>query len=61
MCYTNDIAQLKDVRDRQILHTDFLKVKYIIIPAILNRKSMQKFTVTDEKLFRVYKAFDRKK
>ena len=40
---------LKDVRDRKILHTDFFKVQYIIIKAILSRKSMKKFTVTDEK------------
>ena len=53
---------LKDVRDRKILHTVFfLTVQYIIIQAILNRKSTKKFTVTDEKIFRVYKTFDRKK
>ena len=51
----------KDVCDRKIPHTDFLKVYYIIVQVILSRKSMKKFTVTDEKIFRVYKAFDRKK
>ena len=50
----------KDVRDRKILHTEFFKVQYIIIQAILSRKSMTKFTVTNEKIFRVCKAFDRK-
>ena len=51
----------KDVRDRKILYTEFFKVQYIIIQAILSRKSMKKFAVTDGKIFRVYKAFDRKK
>ena len=40
---------------------NFFKVQYIIIQAILSRKSMKKIAVTDEKIFRVYKAFDRKK
>ena len=39
---------------------NFLKVHYIIIKAILGRKSMKKFSVTNEKIFRFYKAFDRK-
>ena len=39
---------------------NFLKVQHIIIQAILGRKLLKKFTVTDEKIFRVYKAFDRK-
>ena len=39
----------------------FFKVQYIIIQAIFSRKSMKKFGITDEKIFRVYKAFDRKK
>ena len=51
---------LKDVRDRKILHR-FFKVLYIIIKAILSRKSTKKFTVTNEKIFCVYKAFDHKK
>ena len=34
---------------------NFLKVQYIIIQAILSRKSMKK--ITNEKMFRVYKAF----
>ena len=38
-----------------------LKVQYIIIQAIFGRKFMKKFTVTDEKIFRVYKALARKK
>ena len=38
-----------------------LKVHYIIIQAILGRKSRNKFTVTDRKIFGVYKAFDRKR
>ena len=40
---------------------NFLKVEYIIIQAILSRKSMKKITVTDEEIFLVYKAFDRKR
>ena len=36
---------------------DFLKVQDIIIQAILGRKFMKKFTVIDEKIFCVYKAF----
>ena len=42
-------------------YTDFFKVQYAIIQAILGRKSMKKFAVADEKVFRVYKAFDSKK
>ena len=41
-------------------HT-FFKVQYIIFQAILGQKSMKKFTVTDEKIFHDYKAFDYKK
>ena len=38
---------------------NFLKVQYIIIiQAILSPKSMKKFTVINEKVFRVNKAFD---
>ena len=51
----------KDVRERKIIHTDFLEVQFFIIQAILGRKLMKKFTVSDEKIFRVYKAYDRKK
>ena len=40
---------------------NFFKVKYIIIQAILSRKSIKKFAVTDEKIFRVNKAFNSKK
>ena len=40
---------------------NFWKAQYVIIQAILGRKFMKKFTVIDEKIFRVYKAFDRKK
>ena len=40
---------LKDVCDRKVLHTELFKVQYIIIQAIFSRKSMKKFTVTDEK------------
>ena len=40
---------------------NFLKVQYIIIiQSILDRKLMKKFTVTNETIFRVYKAFNRK-
>ena len=39
----------------------FFKVQYIIIQATLSRKSTKKFGVTDEKVFRICKAFDRKK
>ena len=39
---------------------NFFKVQKIIIHAILSRKSMKKFAVTDENIFHVYKAFDRK-
>ena len=42
-------SSFKDVRDRKILHTDVFKVQYIIIQAILSRKSMKKFTVSFEK------------
>ena len=35
---------------------NFFKVQYIIIQAIRGRKSMKKIIVTDEKIFRVYKA-----
>ena len=37
----------------------FFNVQCIIIQAILSIK--KKITVTDESIFRVYKAFDRKK
>ena len=40
---------------------NFFKVQYIIIEAILSRKSMKKITVTDEKIFGVYKAFERER
>ena len=40
---------------------NFSTVQYIIIQAMLSRKSMKKFAVTDEKIFHVYKAFDREK
>ena len=53
---------VKDACDRKILHTEFFKVQYIIIiQAILSQKSMKKIIVTDEKIFRVYKAFDRER
>ena len=56
---TRDFSEtgLKDVRDRKILHTDFLKFQYTIIQAILSGKSMKELTVTNEKIFRVCKAF----
>ena len=38
----------------------FLKVQCTIIQAILSQNLMKKITITDEKIFRVYKAFDRK-
>ena len=52
-----------DVLDRKILPTEFFKssVMYIIIQAKLSRKSLKKFTVTDEKIFLVCKAFDHKR
>ena len=40
---------------------NFFKVQCIIIQAILSRKLMEKITVTDEKIFHVYKAFDRER
>ena len=40
---------------------NFFNVQYIIIQAIFSRKSLKKFVITDEKIFRVFKAFDRKK
>ena len=43
---------LKDVRESKTLHTEVFKVQYIIIQAILSRKSMKIFAVTDEKIFR---------
>ena len=39
---------------------NFFKVQYVIIQAILSRKSMKNFAVTNEKIFRVYKSFDLK-
>ena len=39
---------------------NFFKLQYTIIQAMLSRKLMKKFAVTDEKIFRVYKAFDRR-
>ena len=45
--------------ERFYTHT-FFKVHHAIIQAILSRKSMKKITVTDEKIFCVCKAFDRK-
>ena len=39
---------------------NFWKVQHIIVHAILSQKLMKNFTVTDEKIFRLYKAFDRK-
>ena len=53
--------KLKDVRDRKILHKGFFNISTLLIQGILSQKSMKKFTVTNEKIFRVYKAFDRKK
>ena len=52
---------LNDVRDKKILHTEFFKVQYIIIQAVLGRKFMKTFTITDEKIFCVCKAFDHKR
>ena len=43
------VSEVKDARDRKILHTDFFKVQDTIIQVVLGRKSMKKFTVTDEK------------
>ena len=54
-------SELKDVHDRKIHTQNFFKVQYIIIQAILSRKSMKEVAVTDEKIFHVCKAFDRKK
>ena len=54
-------GKFKDVLDRKVLLTEFFKIQYILIQAILGRKSMKKFAVTDEKIFHVCKAFDRKK
>ena len=51
---------LKDVSDRKILHTDFFKVQYIIIQAVVSGKSMKNL-ITNEKILRACKAFDRKK
>ena len=48
----------KDVCDRKILYTEVFKVQYIIIQAILSRKSMKKIIVTDEKYSVSIKAFD---
>ena len=48
-------------RQEDPTHKNFFKVQYIIIQAILGRKSMKKFAVTNEKIFHVYKAFDPKK
>ena len=40
---------------------NFLKVRHVIVQAILCRQSMKKFMVTDEKIFRVYKTFVRER
>ena len=48
--------RIKDSATGRSRHTGFLTVRYIIIQAILSRKSMKKFIVTDEKIFRVYIA-----
>ena len=40
---------LKDVRDRKILHTDFLKVQCTTIQAILSGKSMKKIPLPMKK------------
>ena len=55
------LKRFKDVCDRKILHTEFFKIQYIIIQAILSRKSMKKIIITNEKIFDVYKAFDRER
>ena len=52
---------IKDVCDRKILYTEFFKVQYINFQTILSRKSMKKIIVTDEKIFLVFKAFDRER
>ena len=44
---------------RSYTHNLF-KVQFLIIQAILSRKSMKRFAVTDEKIFHVCKAFDLK-
>ena len=57
--YRNSLnVSVEDVRDRKITYTGFCESQYIITQAILGRKLMKKFTVTDEKIFRVCKAFD---
>ena len=68
--YSNETSAIQDARlsfhrctfkDVRVLHTYFFKVEYIIIQAMPGGRSMKISTVTDEKIFRVYKAFDRKK
>ena len=39
---------------------NFWNVQHIIIHATFGQKLMKKFTVTNEKIFRVHKAFDHK-
>ena len=39
----------------------FFQLQYIIIEAILTRKLMKKFTVTNEKILHVCKTFNHKK
>ena len=41
-CHGMTLLGFKDVYDRKILHTEFFKVQYIIIQAILGQKSMKK-------------------
>ena len=51
-------------RQKDPAHRIFSKfsiIILIIIQAILSRKSMEKFAVTDEKIFLLCKVFDRKK
>ena len=62
-CILNDrfLKYLRMFATERPYTQNFFKIQYIIIQAILGRKSMKKFAVTNKNIFRVYKAFDRKK
>ena len=57
----DNFVSLRMSATRRSYKQNFFKVQYIIIQTILSRKSMKEIVVTDQKIFRVYQGFDRKK
>ena len=56
------VFYFKDVRDRRILNIEiFSKFSVYYYSSYTWSKIDEKFAVTDEEIFRVYKGFDRKK